>query len=180
MDKKNLAAVRETFGRLVYTHKTYEKASDICSSRSKIVKFINILLLVITSGSALGSIFSGTQLIILTSIFATISLFFVIYQYNFNFEGLAYEYKATAKKLWLIREKYQNFIADIMNERYSAEDIAILRDSLLLELNEILSSAPSTDNQAYQSARKAIRLDEEMTFANDEINQLLPADLRID
>jgi len=179
IDKINLSVIRETFGKAVYTHKTYEKAADICFQKSKLIKTINVILLTITTGSALGSIFSGEKLIFVTSIFASLSLFFVIYQFNFNFEGLAVEYKDIAKKLWLIREEYQNFIADINNERYSTDEIAKRRDFLLRELSKILEGAPSTDEKAYQKARKSLKFEEEMTFNNQEIDNFLPSELHM-
>jgi hypothetical protein len=179
MDNINLAVVRETFGKVVYTHKTYEKAADICYCKAKIIKTLNIGFLTLTTGSAIGSLLRGEQFILFTSIISTISLFFVIYQFNFNFEGLAYEYKSIAKKLWLIREKYQNFIADILTERFSSNQITERRDLLLEELNEILIGAPSTDDKAYKKARKALKFEEEMTFNNQEIDKFLPENLQI-
>jgi hypothetical protein len=180
MDKINLTVIRETFGKVVYTHKTYEKAADICIGKSKWIKRMNVFLLALTSGSALGSILGGHAFLISTSILATLSLFFVVYQLSFNFDELGQRYKTTAKKLWLIREKYQNLIADIMNEKYSSNELTEKRDSLLSELNEILENAPSTDSKAYSKARKALKIHEEMTFSNKEIDNFLPEELGIE
>ena len=180
MDKINLNVIRETFGKVVYTHKTQEKAADTCISKSKWIRRINVFLLALTSGSALGSIIEGHAFLISTSILSTISLFFVVYQLNFNFEEEGQRHKITAKKLWLIRERYQNLIADVMNEKYSTNEITEKRDSLLLELDEILENAPPTDDKAYSKARKALRVHGEMTFNNKEIDSFLPEELRID
>lgn len=56
MDKINLNVVRETFGKVVYTHKTHEKATELCITKNKQLKQINVFLLALTSGSALGAI----------------------------------------------------------------------------------------------------------------------------
>jgi len=178
MDEVNLNVVRETFGKVVYTHKTYEKAADISITYSKWIKRANIVLLAITAGTALGSLLSSKDYLLWTSILSTLTLFFVVYQLNFNFEATATEYKNAAKKLWYIREKYQNFIADIQNERYNSEEIAIRRDLLLEELNEIYENAPSTNEKAYTMARKVLKVDEEMTFSDKEIDMFLPTTLR--
>lgn len=178
MDEKNLSVVRETFGKLTYTHKTYEKAADICNYREAWIKRINILSLVLTTGSAVGAIFSGTILVYLTSILSTLSLFFILYQKDFNYEKRSYEYKLVAKELWYVRERYQNLISDIMAERFTSDENASKRDLLLNELNEILYDAPNTCPKAYSLARDALS-DEEMTFSNYEIDQLLPENLRI-
>lgn len=178
MDEVNLNIVRETFGKVVYTHKTYEKAADICIYWSGVIKRVNILLLVLTTGSALGSLFKDGKYLLITSLLSTIALFFIVYQLSFNFESLAFEYKNTSKKLWYVREKYQNFIADIMNERYNFEEIAMKRDLLLDELNQIYENAPNTNKKAYLKAQKALKVDEEMTFTEKEIDMFLPNELR--
>lgn len=108
MDKANLSAIRETFGKVVYTHKTHEKAAEICASQNKRFKRINVFLLSLTAGSALGSILKGEAFIIMTSILSTIALFFIIYQLSLNPEHEALLHKRTAIKLWHIREQYQN------------------------------------------------------------------------
>jgi len=180
MDKINLTVIRETFGKVVYTQKTHEKAADLCISKSNWIKRLNIILLALTSGSALGSMLSVDTFLISTSILATISLFFVVYQSSFNFDESAQRHKITAQKLWLIREKYQNLIADIMNDKYSSNEITEKRDSLLSELNRILENAPPTDKIAYFKARKALKIKEEMTFSNKEIDSFLPKELRIE
>jgi hypothetical protein len=103
-----------------------------------------------------------------------------VYQLSFNFDELGQRYKITAKKLWLIREKYQNLIADLINEKYNSNEVTEKRDLLLSELNEILENAPPTDNKAYSKARKALKIDEEMTFSGKEIDNLLPEELRME
>ncbi len=42
-------AIRESFGRVVYSHKTHEKAREIQSRRASLVKWVNILLATATS-----------------------------------------------------------------------------------------------------------------------------------
>jgi len=180
MDKINLTVIRETFGKVVYTHKTHEKAADMCISKSKWIKRVNVFLLALTSGSALGAILKGHAFLISTSVLATLSLFFVVYQLSFNFDELGQRHKITAKKLWLIREKYQNLIADIMNDKYSSNEVIERRDLLLSELYEISENAPPTDNKAYYKARKALKIHEEMTFSGKEIDSFLPEELRIE
>jgi len=179
MDNINLSVVRETFGKIVYSHKTHEKAADICITKNKWFKRINVLLITLTSGSALGSILKGDYYLISTSILSTVTLFFVIYQLSLNLEQEAQNHKRTAKKLWLMREKYQNFIADIINGRHQINQIANMRNELLSELNKIIEDTPQTDSKAYYKARKALKIEEEMTFSKSEIDSFLPEELRI-
>ena len=179
MDKANLSAVRETFGKVVYTHKTHEKAAEISTSQNILFRRINVFLLSLTAGSALGAILQGETYIIATSILSTIALFFIIYQLSLHPEHDALAHKRTAIKLWHIREQYQNLIADIVNETLASDGIVEKRDMLLSELNRILQDVPQTDSKAYSKARQALQLREEMTFSNKEIDSFLPEQLRL-
>ena len=179
MDKVNLSAVREIFGKVVWTHKTHEKAAEICSCTNRYIKKINIILLVLTTGNALGAIFQIKPYLILTAILSTLSLLFLIYQLSFNPEQETVNHKKVAIRLWFIREKYQNFIADIMNEKISTDEIVKKRDMLLDELNRVLQDAPQTDKWAYKKAKKALKIEEEMTFGVEEIDKFLPKELRL-
>jgi len=80
MDKANLSAIRETFGKVVYTHKTHEKAAEICSSKNKCFKRINVFLLALTTGSALGSIIKGEAFILHSAICGPLILNFLMAQ----------------------------------------------------------------------------------------------------
>lgn len=179
MDKINLSAVRETFGKVVYTHKTHEKAAEIWACRSNWIKKINALLLALTTGNALGAVFQGQPYLSLTAILSTLSLLFVVYQLSFKPEEEALSHKKTAVRLWLIREQYQNLIADIMNERLSTGEHSSKRDALLTDLNRIIQDAPPSDKCAYERARKALKLQKEVTFSDKEIDSFLPKEMRL-
>jgi len=179
VDNVNLGSVRETFGKVVYTHKTHEKAAEICTCKSNWVKKINIVLLSLTTGNALGAMFQGQPYLLLTAILSTLSLLFVVYQLSFNPEQEALNHKRTSARLWFIREQYQNLIADIMSQNLSIDDIVTRRDELLTELNKIIQDVPQTDKCAYERARKALKLQEEMTFNDKEIDSFLPKNLRL-
>jgi len=66
-----------------------------------------------------------------------------------------------------------------MNERYDSQEVSEYRDLLLGELNEILQNAIATDTKAYCEAQKALKVNEEMTFVDKEIDAFLPEKLRI-
>jgi hypothetical protein len=168
MDTVNLSAVREAFGKVVYTHKTREKAAEICVRRNKQLKRINVFLLILTSGSALGSVIEGEDFVVVTSILATLALFFIVYQLSFNPEQEGINHKRTAIKLWEIREKYQNLIADMINERYSLEENANRRDILLIivepdgygHVDDYLFEKPLLVNAFKHGIEKGLRLTE--------------------
>ena len=57
-------------------------------------------------------------------------------------------------------------------------DIQIKRDELLARTNELYTSEPVTGHLAYNLAQKALKSDEEQYFSRDEINHMLPENLR--
>ncbi len=180
MSTATLQAIRESFGRVVYTHKTHEKDCEMWNHRARAVKWVNVLLTTLTSGSLIKDLLSpGTSYLYVSTILASVTLAFVIFQLSFNPEGEAEKHRQTAKELWYIREKYVSFLVDIKNKTLSEEEIAKRRDGLIEELKLIYRFAPATSAEAYKKAQRALKIQEELTFSNEEINQFLPEDLWI-
>jgi len=179
MDKANLQIIRESFGRVVYSHKTHEKDAEIANSQAKITKWINIVLTVFTCGTLISTI--ATNEIILTyvsALFSTFTLAFIIFQLSFNPETKAEKHRQLAKELWYIREKYVNLMADIINGRISDDTIITRRNEIIEELKLIYKFAPITSSKAYKKAQVALKINEELTFSDDEIDQFLPNELK--
>lgn len=181
MDNTNLQIIRESFGRVVYSHKTHEKEAERFSSSAIRTKWINIILTSLTSGTLISTIItSQTLLAYVSAALATITLAFIIFQLSFNPEEKAEKHRQTAKELWLLREKYTNLIADIVSGKIDSEAIILKRDDLLEKLCIVYKFAPNTSPKAYQMARKALKINEELTFSNEEIDQFLPEELKME
>lgn len=178
MDKINLQIIRESFGRVVYSHKTYEKDFEIQESCISRLKYANLIVLTLGSSSLLGTIITnGHWNIVIGSVLIFMGLGLAIFQMSFNPEGKAYRYKQTAHQLWQVREKYTCLIADIMNQKISADQIIDERDQLLRDLDLIYKNALSTTSKAKNKARIGLKQNEEFTFSDEEINKFLPKDL---
>jgi hypothetical protein len=180
MDKVNLQIIRESFGRVAYSHKTHEKTAEIEDRNSKIVKWANIVLTALTSGTLISTIVTNQNTFLYVSaILSSLMLGFMLFQLNFNPAARAEKHRYVAKELWYIREKYVNFMADIINKKLNDELIISKRDQLIEELRLIYRFAPQTDSKAYKKARKALRINEELTFSDEEIDQFLPNELKL-
>lgn len=180
MDKTNLQVIRESFGRVVYSHKTHEKAAEIENSKADTVKWINVILTTLTSGTIVSTIFTNQSLLVYVSAFlSALTLAFIIFQLSFDPEQKAEKHRQSAKELWYVREKYVNLIADIMNNRLSEEAISSKRDQFVDELKLIYKFAPITTSLAYKKAQKALKINEELTFSDKEIDNFLPNGLKI-
>jgi hypothetical protein len=171
--------IRESFGKVVYSHKTHEKAREIASRKAARVKWFNIVLTSVTSGSFLSNvIINETWLIVISSALAALTIAYMVYQINFNPERDAERHRQTANELWYIRERYISLLADLRNGLASST-AAARRDELAADLKLIYRFAPDTDSKAYRQARDALKVNEESTFSNDEINEFLPESLHI-
>lgn len=180
MDETNLQVVRESFGRVAYSHKTHEKAAEIEESKNKKVKWTNIVLTTLTSGTLISTIITNqTVLLYVTTVLSALLLGFTIFQLSFNPAEKAEKHRYIAKELWYIREKYVNLMADIINRQLSNDFIISRRNQLIEELKLVYKFAPQTDSKSYEEARKALKLKEELTFSDGEIDQFLPNELRM-
>jgi hypothetical protein len=174
--------IRECFGRVIYSHKTHEKCSDIYLYRLALIKNSQIILAALTTGTLLSDIFSlfglGIWAKILSIIFSITLLVLNTYNKNFNLGELAQKHKDTAIKLWEVRERYLSLITDIKAGLMSAATIQTKRDVLQTELQTIYSASPATFNKAYKEAQKALQISEDFTFIDGEIDKFLPHSLR--
>ena len=177
--------IRECFGRVVWTHKTQEKCSDIYSQQLKNLKLFEVILSALTTTSLLTSVFGEQKLgTILGTILSTIILGITIYTKDYDLGQISKSHADTANELWNTRELYISLLADIKAGSLTVDQIKQKRDELQESLHMIYKNAPRTNYKAYTLASKALSQDgkinqgEEMTFSDNEIDRFLPNDIR--
>ena len=181
MDSRELieGQVRECYGRVVYSHKTHEKCADILLKRLGKIKLWQIVLSSITTAGFIATIIgAGLFGAMIGVVVSTTLLVLNAYTKNYDLGELAQKHRQAAADLWLVREKYLALITDLRVGKESLEKMTSYRDALLEDLHGIYSGAPSTTYQAYKQAQEALQKYEEMTFLDDEIDALLPQELR--
>ena len=173
------AQLRESFGRVVYSHKVHEKEADILLARLSKIKLGQIVLPALSTGGfvtmLLGTGWWGS---LAGAIFSATLLALNLYTRNYDFKKLAQQHRDAARNIWLIREKYLSLITDLALECGALSDIRMKRDALVNELNDVYTNALSTTEVAYKKAHKALNLQKEMTFSVAEIDSFLPRALR--
>lgn len=172
--------IRECYGRVAYTHKAHEKNADIYLIQLRRTKFFQIILSAITTGGIFGVLFSdgAKVLAIITAITATVQFFLNAYIKEYSLSEAAERHSVTASKLWSIRESYLSLLADIASREVTIEQVIERRDHLQEDLSLIYEKAPRTIPQAYKAAQKGLKLNEELTFSDEEIDVFLPKPLR--
>lgn len=176
--------VRECFGRIVWTHKTHEKCSNIYKDKLDRLKLTEIILSALVTTSLLISIFGSNSIgTIIAAIFSTALLIIQIYTKDYDLQKYSKDHAVVAHKLWNIRELYISLLADIKSGIITVDDIKTQRDELQQQLNLVYKDAPRTNTKAYIQAGKAlnpsgkINEGEEMTLSDEEINRFLPTEL---
>lgn len=179
-----MAQLRESYGRIVYTHKTHEKMADIYHCADRWLRNSQLLLSVlVTSGiiATVGTELSGNDTAWLKITSALVSFLLVLlttYMRNSNLSQLVQKHKEVAADIWLLRERYFCLLSDYKGGIATEQEVLKRRERLNDELSIIYKNAPRTTNMAYEAARKALKLNEEMTFLDEEIDAFLPKEMR--
>lgn len=143
------------------------------------VQWGQIILSAITTGGLVTTLFGGSQCGVIIGAFTSTALLILnAIVKNFDLGEVAQKHKQAANDLWLIREKYLSLLVDLRKLDNPIESIQKQRDDLLEQLHSVYVGAPSTTSDAYHDAQKALKILEEMTFSKDEIESLLPVELR--
>lgn len=171
--------LRECYGRVVYSHKTHEKCSDILLTRLSRIKLWQIILSALTTGGFISTLFGAGE--IGTGIGVVVSTFLLVlnaYTKNYDLGELAQKHKQAANEIWLIREKYLSLLTDLAMGEKPIEQLQSERDALLESLHSVYSGSPSTTFDAYKKAQDALKAREDMTFSDEEIDTFLPKELK--
>ena len=176
------AQLRECFGRVAYTHKTHEKCADICSNRLSRNKLFQIILSAITTGGLITVVFGSkevSQVSAMISVLASTALLGLnTYMKDSNPGQLAEKHSKAASELWDVRESYLSLLTDLRCRGVEEAAIREKRDALQSKLAKIYESAPRTTTKGYERAREGLKENEDLTFSDKELDELLPPVLR--
>lgn len=173
------AQIRESYGKVVYSHKVHEKAADILLSNLSWVKTSQIILSGVTTAGLIQTFFGDSNWgIAIGSIASTLLLILNSIMKNNDHAQLAERHRQAARDIWLCREKYLSLLTDLRSGHLNDDAARTTRDGLIEELHGAYEKAPSTNTAAYRKAVKAIEYNEEAVCTDDEIDRMLPAPLR--
>jgi len=171
--------IRDIYGRVVYTHKTHEKCSDLLKERSDYLKLAEIVLSTITTTTILVVILGDGKIFqFIAALCSTLLLALTLYSKDFNLLAIAEKHKQAALNILELREKLFSLLVDIRIGNKEIEQLQKTRDELNEQLVNTYRGAPKTINKAYQIASKALQKNEEFTFSDAEIDKFLPESLR--
>lgn len=170
--------LREMYGRAAYTHKTHQKMADCYVARYKSIKLIEIVLSAATTTSLLVALFGNSDAAtvvgaVLSAILAGCALYFK----EASLGEQAQLHTEVGAKLWGVREALLSLLVDLQDGR-AVEEVRQERDHLNAVLEDIYKAAPRTNAKSYAAAQKALKESEELFFSDEELNKMLPKQLR--
>lgn len=173
------AQLRENYGKIVYSHKTQEKCADILTKRNNCIKNIQILLSALITTGLLVRVFKGEEwALILSTILSAIQFGFTSFLKEYNLGETIQKHSTAALELLDIREKYLSLLTDIKAGLLNSEQIIRIRTELQEDLSKTYKGSPRTFSKAYTNAQKALQMNDELTFTDEEIDKFLPNELR--
>ena len=170
--------LREMYGRAAYTHKTHQKMADGYVTKYKRIKLIEIVLSAATTTSLLVALSGKSEAAtavgaVLSAILAGCALYFK----EASLGEQAQLHTEVGAKLWGAREALLSLLVDLQDGR-PVEEVRQQRDRLNAELEDIYKAAPRTNSKAYNDAQEALKNAEELFFTDEELNKMLPKQLR--
>jgi len=167
-----LAEIRNTFGRVAYTHKTHEKDAERKQQSASRIKIANVAVIGLTAAAAiLAPLLASAWAAWVAALSAIVALAFAAFQLSFDPAGEANAHTLAAKSYLTLRNDYRRLIADAVD--LDPTELRARRERLARTLDHLDRTAPPTSPKAYEQARKALRGTEELTFTEDEYNHLL-------
>lgn len=174
-----LGTARELYGRVVYTHKTHEQEREIWAGKSCTMNRINILLTALTTMFAvISAVLKPAWALILTALFAAATVAFALYQSGFDPVGKESQHRVAAKELLWIREQLLLLITQCHMPGTETKQLERALEVITREVTAVYKFSPNTSPQAYAAADDMIKRGH-FTFNDDEIDAMLPANLRI-
>jgi hypothetical protein len=177
-----LAQIREIYGRIAYTHKTHEKQADICADLERRQRRVRVFLTAVSSGaflaSLLGVLLNEQWAALATSFIAVLVSASSLGDKTFKHGEEMQQHRDTAAKLWSLRESYLSLIVDLKASTIAVDEARSQRDHLQQAAEAVLADAPRTTAKAYERAQDGLKLKEDLTFTEREIDLLLPVQLR--
>ena len=171
--------LRESYGRVVYSHKTHEKCADILLQRQDCIRLAQIVLSALTTAGFVGvALGTRSEAAIAGAVLSAALLVLNSYTKKYDLGELAQKHRQAGSDLWLIREHYVSLLVDLAMRKKPLEALQERRDELIDQLYEVYRGAPSTNLKAYRKAQEALQRLEDMTFADAEIDSFLPKELK--
>ena len=182
MNRKDVEAYQKSYEEIdiflkQFPHLRHDKRINRLTKLNDEIKILQIVLSAITTSGFIATIFSEDKYTaICGAVFSLMLLILNTYTKNYNLIELSQEHKVASDLLWKIREEYVSLLTDF--EILESNEIMKKRDELQERTSKVYSNSPRTDSKSYAAAQKSLKIEEEQTFSEQEIDIMLPNSIR--
>lgn len=170
------AVVRQLFASVVWSHKIQCKQADIYKNRFNTLNVISIIVSAITTAGILSVIFADPMWLKVASvIFSFAATAINAFLKTFDLSSLEKEHMKTANALWDIRERLLILLIQIGVGEKEYDVLLSEYQIIQQDLKDIYDNSPTTLDKAVSLARKALKIDDDYTYTDEEIDSYLPA-----
>lgn len=171
--------IRQIFASIVWNHKIHEKHSDTNSFWFNVLEFCKILSSAITTSGLLTCFFiDEVALKIITTVFSAICLFINTFYKTYNLKESRDSHKLSALEFLQLKNETICVLSDIKLNKIELDEATKKRDEILLKYHNICKKSLSTCDRAVKKASKALKIQKDNTFSDEEIDSYLPVELR--
>jgi hypothetical protein len=170
--------IRHSYMGVVWSHKIQEKQADIYATQYRYLEIVRIICSTLTSVGIISLLFKDQFTIkIIATVISFVSTFISLFFKSFDTQSSIANHKKSANDLLVIRDKFRVLLVKIRMKSNNT-DILDEYESLLEKLGEIYKVAPNTTEKAVKKASKALKINKDNEFTDEEINITLPETLR--
>lgn len=171
--------VRHTYMSVVWSHKIQEKQADIFTDQYKCLETIRIVFASLTSVGLISLIFTDQFIVkLLSTLISFVSTLISLFFKSFDTQKNITDHKSSANELLIMRDKFKLLLLEIKLKKDTISNLLTRYEMLLEELGQIYKNAPNTTDDAVKRASKALKINKDNEFTDEEIDLNLPETLK--
>ena len=175
---KLIHQIRDAYGNVVYTERTQLEQHLYLEKLNKGIKYFQIILSAISTVGFIGAVVNDEVVAVwIGGVFAALLLATNLFFKDFNIMSDMNQHRKTADELWSIKEQYKSLLTDF--DSLSESAIIQKRDELQFQTSDVYKNMLKTGKRPFKLAQKALKVNKESFFSDDELNRLLPSHLRL-
>ncbi len=178
MKKENMsleAIVRQLFASVVWSHKIQCKQADIYKNRYNVLTVVSIIVSSLATAGIFTVIFADSIWVkIISAVLSFIVTAISAVLKTFDLSTLEKNHMKTANDLWDIRERLLILLIEIGVERKSYDELMDIYQNIQQDLKKIYDNSPTTLDKAVALAKKALKVESDYTYTDEEIDSFLP------
>lgn len=171
--------IRNTFGRVCWSHKIQESQAQIELWWYKLLEIIRVGISAILTCGLVSLLFTNNNYIqIAAALISALILFITGYFQLHKLPEIIYSHKSIANQLLVIRDSLQNLLMDLYLGLTPFYEIENKYNIILSQLHIIYENAPNTSSKAVDEASTALKDNRDNDITDSEIDLCLPPILR--